>query len=268
MRQVESAEARVLDAVAAATGCGLVLLDEDGLIVYRSPQIEEICQGQFECRVGEPWAEVMLPLDGLEGSAAEGLMSSMNFYEFAGSGDDETFRLGVLRQTSGYPEGQEEFPFTVATPDGIPSERALQDLLRQLLANMNRYQTPFSLLFLKIRNFQTFVEVLGNQCWNITVRAVFDQLLAIVRMADCVGLYDSSTYWAVLTNTGQEGAMVVADKIKRLAGSMKVEEINVFLSVAVGGVEARPDDSEGKLIERALGALQDGLKKHDAEAGG
>ena len=257
---MELEEKVILDAIAAATGCGLVLLDRGGVIVYCSPQIEELASAELDCRVGQPWSELLLPVAGLEAEAEAGLLRALNFYQVNSPGGEPTWRLGVLRLTSNYSSGREDYFFTAENPEGIPSSRALRELLQRQLAYQQRYQTPFSLLFLKIRNFQTFVEVLGEHSWNITVRAVYDQLLAIVRMADCVGLYDDSTYWVVLTNTSREGAMVVVDKIERLAGSMKVEAIDIFLSVIVGGVEAQVGENLETLIARALAVVTGALK--------
>ena len=49
----------VLAAVAVGTGCGLVVLDEAGLIKYLSPQLEEVSGVQADQVVGKPWSELV-----------------------------------------------------------------------------------------------------------------------------------------------------------------------------------------------------------------
>lgn len=79
-------------------------------------------------------------------------------------------------------------------------------------------------------------------------------------MADSVGLYDDATFWMVLTNSDFDGTLVVADKIKCLSSSMKVESIDIFLSVAVGAVVAREGEKSEELVQRCLVETEKAVK--------
>ena len=267
---MEAVETDLLAVIAAGTGCGLVILDEDGLVEYWSPQLEEISGVTADQIVGQPWSELVLPCGfaGPEGPDSCGLdfvdaataLPGIAFYPVTDNQDQPGRRVGVLRLTSQFTKNSEDFPFAVENASGIPSQRAMFELLQRQLAYQKRYQTPFSLLFLRMKNFHTFVEVLGVENWEITSRAVYDQLSAIVRMADSVGLYDGATFWMVLANSALDGTQVVAEKVKRLAGSMKVESIDVFLSVAVGAVVAHEDEKSEDLVQRGLDEIEKALK--------
>ncbi len=249
----------LLAAIASGTGCGLVILDEDGLVEYWSPQLEEVSGLAADQILGQAWSGLVLPCGFAETDScdpdfaqAATILPGITFYPVAPSSFQPARRVGVLRLTSQFTEDGEDLPFATENAVGIPSQRALLELLQRQLAYQSRYKTPFSLLFLRMKNFRTFVEVLGAENWEITNRAVYDQLSAFVRMADSVGLYDGATFWMVLTNSDIDGTQVVADKVKRLASSMKVEAIDVFLSVAVGAVTACEGEKSEDLVKRCL----------------
>lgn len=263
-------EIDLLTTVAAGTGCGLVVLDEDGLVEYWSPQMEEISGLNRAQIVGQPWSELLLPCDVTKSDGPENnaygpidtatVLSGISFYPVPFDQDKPGRRVGVLRLTSRFTTESEDFPLATENGFGIPTQQALFKLLQHNLAYLKRYQTSFSLLFLRVKNFSTFIEVLGNDNWAITNRAVYDQLCAIVRMVDSVGLYDGATFWMVLANSDLDGTQVVADKINRLASSMMVDSIGVFLSVAVGAVEAHEDEKSEDMVRRALLEVEKALK--------
>ena len=255
-------ETDILTAISAGTGCGLVILDKDGLVEYWSPQLEGVCGLVADQIVGMPWSELVLPptfsdaegVDGLGFSLvqAETALPELVFYPVSGDLDLAGRRVGVLRLPSNFENESNGFPFVGETAAGIPSSRAMFDLLQRQLAYINRYKTPFALLFLRMKNYPPIAQILGAENWDITSRAVYDRLKVIVRMADSVGLYSEDTFWMVLANSDIEGAMVVAEKVKHLAGSMKVDIADVFLSVAVGGVIAREGENGEALVARGL----------------
>ncbi|MBN2808500.1 MAG: diguanylate cyclase [Deltaproteobacteria bacterium] len=261
-------ETDLLGVIAAGTGCGLVLLDKDDRVLYWSPQMAEISGISAAQIVGQSWSNLVLPsgFTGAEGAGnpvfapAATVLSGIVFYPVTAGQGVAGRRLGVLRMTSQLEGKSDEFPFVNENAQGIPNQHALFELLQHQLAYHKRYRTPFSLLFLRMKNFHTFVEVLGVDNWEITSRAVYDQLSAIVRMADSVGLYDRATFWMVLANSDLEGTRVVAEKVKRLASSMKVEAIDVFLAVAVGAVLARDDERSDDLVRRGLAEVEEALK--------
>ena len=256
-------------AIATGTGCGLVIVDGAGLIEYWSPQLEEVSGLTAAETVGKLWAE-LLPDD--NSSAAESsdvagsglvdtapVFSHVVFHSVGDEGGESGKKVGVLRLSPQYVDNGEGFPFAVETASGIPSRRAMFELVQSQLACQNRYQTPFSLIFLRIKNYHTFADAIGTESWEKTNRTVFDQLSAITRMADSVGLYDEATFWMILVNSAPEGTKVTAEKIKLLANAMRLDSLDLFLSVAVSGVMARPDEDGEALVQRGLLLLQKAL---------
>jgi len=265
------ADKDILAAIATGTGCGLVIVDGAGLIEYWSPELEVVSGLQADQVVGQPWSGLLLPSGFSEPGAddvassdmvdAETALSGIAFYpEDSDAEESGGRRVGILRMTSQYVDNVEGFPFAVETAVGIPSRRAMFELVQSQIACRDRYQTPFALLFLRIKNYKTFVEVLGSEVWEITNRAIYDQLSSIIRMADSVGLYDESTFWVVLANSSLDGTKVAAEKIKRLGSTMKVDALDLFLSVAVAGVVAHPGDNCDIMVQRGLVQIEKALK--------
>ena len=265
------ADKDILEAIAAGTGCGLVIVDDSGLIEYWSPQLEIVSGLQAEQVVGQPWSGLLLPSGFSEAGADDAVggdmvdaataLSGIAFYpEDTDAEGHGGRRVGILRLTSQYVDDVDTFPFAAETSDGIPSRRAMFELVQNQIACRDRYQTPFALLFLRVKNYQTFIEVLGSDVWEITNRSIFDQLSSIIRMADSVGLYDDSTFWVVLANSSLDGTRVAAEKIKRLGSAMKVDSLDLFLSVAVAGVVAHPGDNCDIMVQRGLAQIEKALK--------
>lgn len=258
----------LLTVIAQAGGYALVVLDEAGRVAYWSPQLAEISGLESQRVLGRDWSEMVrfqegaalkgLPGD-LQAESGTGL-SGLEFYPVPDDAGADGCRVGILRRNSNSAMNNENSPFSAENALGIPSRRALREALQRQIAYHHRYHTPFSLLFLKIKNVNTFMEVLGRDSWEVTNRAIFDQIMAIVRMGDYVGLYDDSTFWVVLANSTPEGARVVAEKIKRLTASMQVETINVFLSVAIVAVSAAKGDDVDGLIGKAGQAVEEELR--------
>ena len=257
------ADTDIWAAIATGTGCGLVIIDDAGLIEYWSPQLEEVSDFKATEVIGKPWSDIVPALDSAA-TANKGpvylvdkapVLSHVAFYP-VGNGAK---KVGVLRLSTQYVDYGEGFPFAAETASGIPSRRAMYELVQSQLACQDRYQTPFSLIFLRIKNYHTFAEALGTESWEKTNRTVFDQLSAITRMADSVGLYDEATFWMILINSAPDGTKVTAEKIKLLANAMKLDSLDLFLSVAVAGVMARPGEDSETLIQRGLSMLHKSL---------
>ena len=254
----------VLDAIAAGSGCGLVVLDAEERIEYWSSQFTELTGIGAEQVVGRPWGGLMLPfgiVETPEGSgsrlvAAAEALSGIVFQEVT---DPVSRRIGVLHLHSVKMDGDEAAvkpEFALETATGIPSRKALRVQLQQLLAYQKRYRSIFSMLLIKIRNSRDFIETLGSDQWDFAVKTLYDQLCAYVRMSDSVGLYQEDTFWIILTNSAVGGSLVVADKLKRLVGNVQLDEIEEKFDVIVGGVMAQSGVSPDELVTWGLEELR------------
>jgi len=143
---------------------------------------------------------------------------------------------------------------------GIPSQYELSFMMPQQLALLARYNIPFTLLFLEIKNCQVVIDSLGLDAWNSTLRTIHESLQSIVRRADFVGGYDHATFWLILTNAGFEGSTNVAEKMLLHASRITVENADTALDAVVGGAIARSGETPDAFFTRAYGGLQQAHK--------
>ncbi len=254
----------ILDAVAAASGCGLLVLDGEDRVEYWSQEFFELTGLEPAQVVGRKWNSLMLPSGivttskgvGARLTAATEALPGIVLREVAGGNGR---RVGILRLTTVSPEQEDDecLPVMVSeTETGIPNRKALMSQLQRQLAYQRRYQVLFSLLLLRLRNLTAVVTVLGSEEWNLAQRALYDQLSAYVRMSDSVGFYDDDCFWVILTNSDSEGTLVVAEKLKHLVGTMQLGGFAGCLEVVICAVAARYEDSPGSLLQRALAGLE------------
>ena len=261
-----------LAAIAAGTGCGLVILDKDDKVEYWSPQMEDITRLPADQVVGQPWDSLLLPagFSEKEGEAemvaADQALPGIIFYPVTGYKKTVSRKIGVLRLTAGPAVAEMETLalFVAKTASGIPNREALSELILHQLAYWERYRVSFSLLLLRIENYRSFVDRLGAESWEMASRSVYDQLCAYMRMTDKIGLYDESTYWVVLTNSTPEGSRVVAEKVRRLVSAMQIGDLEITPEVVVGGVGTQA----GEKVEEMLKRVEQEIAKAGKEASG
>ncbi len=143
---------------------------------------------------------------------------------------------------------------------GIPSQYELSFMMPQQLALLARYNIPFTLLFLEIKNCQVVIDSLGLDAWNSTLRTIYESLQSIVRRADFVGGYDHATFWLMLANASENGSSRVAEKMLLHASRITVENADTALDAVVGGAIARSGETPDAFFTRAYGGLQQAHK--------
>ncbi len=196
---------------------------------------------------------------------SDGVEEAVNVLFFPVAGQDG-WLIGVFsRPAAETVEVDPDLPLPSASQlEGVPNRYELSFMMPQQLAILSRYNIPFTLLFLELKNYQPLVDRLGLQGWKATLRAIYESLLSIVRRADFVGGYDHVTFWLLLTNADKDGSRAVAEKMRQHAGKITVENLAVTLSAVVGGAVAQPNESPEKFFTRA----QEALRRADGEPGG
>ncbi|MHB8841092.1 MAG: sensor domain-containing diguanylate cyclase [Candidatus Aquicultor sp.] len=92
--------------------------------------------------------------------------------------------------------------------------RKLSQNLEQELIRARRYKEPLSFIMIDIDYFKHYNDNNGHQLGDETLRTVAMAIRSAVRDTDHVYRYGGEEMCAVLPNTGQEGAAVVAERIR------------------------------------------------------
>ncbi|MGQ0442723.1 MAG: diguanylate cyclase domain-containing protein [Methylophilaceae bacterium] len=102
---------------------------------------------------------------------------------------------------------------------GLVNRRFFDERLQQMMAEFDRSNVNFALLYLDLDKFKQVNDTLGHQAGDDLLQSVARKLLAILRLEDTVARLSGDEFAILLPRTNQqEGAHLVAQKI--------VQEIN------------------------------------------
>ncbi|MEA3240321.1 MAG: diguanylate cyclase [Pseudomonadota bacterium] len=281
---------RLLRALADLVPCGLVVLSDDGTVEMWNRQLQQMTGLDEAQAKSRPWAEIAAkilvdggePLENLIQIEPPAVFSEVQhvgrqcemitvtedlmpvdilFFPVSSSsdsgGDDTGSSLVGIFSWSSLDDMADGELFSNREQLGdIPSQYELSFMMPQQLALLARYNIPFTLLFLELKNYQLLIDSLGLDAWNSTLRAIYGSLQSIVRRADFVGGYDHATFWLTLANATADGSLRVAEKMLLHASKITIENADVTLSAVVGGAIARTGESPDAFFTRAYGALQ------------
>lgn len=150
---------------------------------------------------------------------------------------------------------------TMATTDGLTgltNHRTFQDRLVQLLDRAERTNQPASLLLCDVDHFKRVNDTYGHPVGDEVLRQVAKVLQRSVRKIDIPARYGGEEFAVVLEATGSEGAMHLAERIRKDVADMVIESdkgpFHITMSI---GIASFPDDARERpvLIERADNAL-------------
>jgi diguanylate cyclase (GGDEF)-like protein len=134
----------------------------------------------------------------------------------------------------------------------IPNRRALDDALGREWRRGSRSLRPLSLLMMDIDYFKAYNDSCGHMAGDDCLRAVARSLqVPLGRAADFVGRYGGEEFLAILPETDETGALIVANEILAAVATLNIphpaapSEAKITLSIgcatAVAQREAQPD---------------------------
>ncbi|CAM3506043.1 sensor domain-containing diguanylate cyclase [Shewanella violacea] len=150
-----------------------------------------------------------------------------------------------------------------ATVDSLTGVKNRAAFDKRLLAEgrlSRRQQTPMALLMLDIDRFKSindnYGHLAGDQALRLIAQTLKEQLK---RPGDLVSRYGGEEFAIILPNTGEEGAMQVAELIRQtiseLPISWKKHSIPLTISIGVSAEIIERDQDPTKLLEQADKAL-------------
>jgi diguanylate cyclase (GGDEF)-like protein len=136
---------------------------------------------------------------------------------------------------------------------GLPNRRFLESTLHANLEELRRYGRGFGVLFVDVDKMNDVNNLLGRSLGDKVIRSIASSLNKSTRPFDIVGRAGGEEFLAIIVNVDQETLKTVGDKLCK-----GVEELSVTLpsdtvsvTVSIGGVLAKSDDTKEALIKRA-----------------
>lgn len=149
---------------------------------------------------------------------------------------------------------------------GVYNRRYLQTHLGKRLASARESGKPLSVLMIDIDSFKAFNDRYGHAVGDEVLTAVARALADHVRDIDLVARFGGEEFAVILPDTGAQGALLVAERLRQTVVDLRVEthgqdELQVTVSIGAATAMAGLDDAEF-LVQRADSAL------YRAKAGG
>jgi len=156
----------------------------------------------------------------------------------------------------------------LATTDpltGCLNRRALEESLGQELDRARRYEFPVTVLMIDLDRFKSVNDTRGHLVGDAVLRQVGELLRREARSVDLVARYGGEEFVVVLPNTGSQGGLTFAERLRaRIAGhdfSTGLEPLSLTVSIGVATFPA----AGGESVEALLAAADQALyrAKHD-----
>lgn len=98
---------------------------------------------------------------------------------------------------------------------GLHNRRYFNEMLEYEVGRSMRHGHSFSLLMLDLDDFKDVNDTWGHPCGDSVLRLIAENLQAETRVGDLSARLGGDEFILLLTETGREGAQVVADKLRR-----------------------------------------------------
>ncbi|HEU4488861.1 MAG TPA: GGDEF domain-containing protein [Actinomycetota bacterium] len=125
---------------------------------------------------------------------------------------------------------------------GLPNQRASTDMLRQMVAQASRGVAPLAALLMDLDHFKQINDVYGHGRGDEVLAAVGAALQATLREGDFAGRYGGEEFLILLSATGREGAVKVAEKVRGAVAGIAIPSVPRAITASVG-IAVLPDDA-------------------------
>ncbi len=150
----------------------------------------------------------------------------------------------------------------LAITDGLTdlyNHRYFLDKLESEFQRAKRYHLPLSCLLFDVDNFKQFNDTYGHLMGDNVLRELAHRALNIVRQSDIVARYGGEEFVIILPQTGMEGALVEAERLRKIVAEHPFkfdgETYEVTISVGVSSFDKETTHNSETLIRLADEAL-------------
>lgn len=146
---------------------------------------------------------------------------------------------------------------------GLYLRRYFHERIAEELQRSNRYKFEFAFLMIDIDDFKRTNDTCGHLVGDVILKDLGHLIKESVREIDLVSRYGGEEFAVVLPETSPQGAMLVADRIRKRIEEHLFKAYDEALKITIStGVSAYPQDSDevNALIEKADIAMYDAKK--------
>jgi diguanylate cyclase (GGDEF)-like protein len=147
---------------------------------------------------------------------------------------------------------------------GIANRRRFEEILENEWRRAIRFNRPLSIIMIDVDYFKAYNDTYGHQAGDECLRQVAGAIKETLnRPGDSIARYGGEEFIVLLSESGEEGALRVAENIQKGITSLGIlhEESNVcgFVTLSMGIASILPDEKSApaSLISRSDTALYD-----------
>lgn len=147
---------------------------------------------------------------------------------------------------------------------GVYNHRYFQSMLAKEISRSRRNGTPLSLILMDVDNFKKFNDTYGHQTGDFVLREVCRIMGEHLREYDTLARYGGEEFVIILSETGKDEGLAVAEKIRKeideatLLEGRETYHVTMSMGLTTRGPDAKTTRNE--FIEQADSALLEAKK--------
>jgi diguanylate cyclase (GGDEF)-like protein len=140
---------------------------------------------------------------------------------------------------------------------GVNNRVAMDATLQREVELAHRYGTPLSLIAMDIDHFKRVNDTYGHAIGDCALKTVANAAVASIRGTDILFRYGGEEFVVLLSNTSEEGALCLAERIRQKVQSAKYicNEAMIASTVSLGVAFLSARENPPSLLSRADQAL-------------
>ena len=137
---------------------------------------------------------------------------------------------------------------------GISNRRHFDEILAEEHERAQRRERPLSALLIDVDKFKSFNDTYGHAAGDETLKRVAKLVYDNKRPSDFVARYGGEEFVVLLPNTTEEGAVILAERIRKAVQNFVWDVRAVTISIGVSTFQGTDETAE-KLLKAADAAL-------------
>jgi len=146
---------------------------------------------------------------------------------------------------------------------GIYNRRFLEIRLKEEFERHKRYARNLSLIMFDIDFFKNVNDTYGHLCGDFILQSIASRVASLIREEDCLARYGGEEFCCILPETGINGAVIIAERIRNIISEAEnnFHNVSLIVTVSLGVAETGQSiDTQEKLIKSADRALYEAKK--------
>lgn len=134
---------------------------------------------------------------------------------------------------------------------GLPNHRSIQDTLTRMVAQAGRGKSQLSAVLFDLDHFKQVNDIHGHTRGDAVLAAVGIAVRGALRESDFAGRYGGEEFVLLLPDTDKDGAMIVAEKLRQVIETLKIDNFPDTVSASFGIAVLPGDAGTGEQLLRA-----------------